>query len=153
MRKQRPGDILVFAEEMPNSILEFEALRAAADALLKMRRPRYALEILEQARKLDPDDVKARQLEGMALGRADRFAEAREALRGLAEEKKDGETLGIFAAPGRTSGIMFGARIRSARPIRSQPRATRPRHCKAPPPLMWRRFAPRRPIIIRASTR
>src|SRR5712671_5058441 len=30
MRKQRPGDILVLADEMPNSILEFEALRAAA---------------------------------------------------------------------------------------------------------------------------
>jgi tetratricopeptide (TPR) repeat protein len=97
MRKQRPGDILVVADEMPNSILEFEALRSAADVLLKMQRPRYALKILEQARKLDPDDVRARQLEGMALGRADRFAEAREALRRLAEEKKDGETLGIFA--------------------------------------------------------
>jgi hypothetical protein len=38
-RKQRPGDILVLAEETPNSILEFEALRAAADALLKLQRP------------------------------------------------------------------------------------------------------------------
>src|SRR5690349_20095269 len=33
-RKQRPGDILALAEETPNSILEFEALRAAAKALL-----------------------------------------------------------------------------------------------------------------------
>ena len=32
--KQRPGDILVLAEETPNSILEFEALRTAGDALL-----------------------------------------------------------------------------------------------------------------------
>ena len=98
-RKQRPGDILVLADETPNSILEFEALRTAADALLKLQRPRYALKILEQARKLDPDDVRARQLEGMALGRAQRFAEAREALRRLAEDHKDGETLGIL---GRT---------------------------------------------------
>jgi tetratricopeptide (TPR) repeat protein len=97
MRNQRPGDILVLADEMPNSILEFEALRAAANALLKMQRPRYALKILEQARKLDPDDVRARQLEGMALGRAQRFAEAREAIRRLAEDHKDGETLGILA--------------------------------------------------------
>jgi tetratricopeptide (TPR) repeat protein len=96
-RNQRPGDILVLAEETPNSILEFEALRAAADALLKLQRPRYALKILEQARKLDPDDVRARQLEGMALGRAERFAEAREALRRLAGDHKDGETLGILA--------------------------------------------------------
>ena len=68
-RKQRPGDILVLAEETPSSVLEFEALRTAADALLKLKRPRYALKILEQAQRLDPDDVKARQLVGIALGR------------------------------------------------------------------------------------
>jgi hypothetical protein len=96
-RKQRPGDILVLADETPNSILEFEALRTAADALLKLKRPRYALSILEGARKLDPDDVKARQLEAIALGRDKRYAEAREALRRLAEERKDGETLGLLA--------------------------------------------------------
>src|SRR5258708_18644516 len=79
-RKQHPGDILVLAEETPNSLLEFEALRMAADALLKLNRPFYALSILEKARKLDPDDIRAQQLEGMALGRAERFAEAREAL-------------------------------------------------------------------------
>jgi tetratricopeptide (TPR) repeat protein len=96
-RKQRPGDILILADETPNSILEFEALRAAADALVKLKRPRYALTILERARKLDPDDVKARQLEGIALGRDSRYAEAREMLRRLAEERKDGETLGLLA--------------------------------------------------------
>lgn len=96
-RKQRPGDILVLSEETPNTALEFEALRTAAQALLQLKRPRYALSILERARKLDPDDVKARQLEGRALGRAERYPEAREALRRLAEEFKDGETQGIFA--------------------------------------------------------
>jgi len=96
-RKQRPGDILVLADETPNSVLEFEALRTAADALLKLQQPRYALSILNDARKLDPDDVKARQLEGIALGRDRRYAEAREALRRLAEERKDGETLGLLA--------------------------------------------------------
>ena len=69
-RKQRPGDILVLAEETSNSLLEFEALRTAAKALLDLKRPLYALSILEKAEKLDPDDVKARQLKGMALGRA-----------------------------------------------------------------------------------
>jgi tetratricopeptide (TPR) repeat protein len=96
-RKQRPGDILVLAEETPNSILEFEALRTAADALQKLKHPRYALTIIERARKLDPDDVKARQIEAIALGRDKRYAEAREALRRLAEERKDGETLGLLA--------------------------------------------------------
>lgn len=96
-RKQQPGDILVLAEETPNSILEFEALRTAAEALMTLGRPLYALSILDRARKLDPDDVKARQLEGRALGRAKRYAEARETLRRLADERKDGETLGLLA--------------------------------------------------------
>src|SRR5438874_1859581 len=86
-RKQRPGDILVLAEETPNSVLEFEALRTAAHALIRLNRPRYALNILEHARQLEPDDVEARQLEGIALGRAERYAEARESLRRLAEER------------------------------------------------------------------
>src|SRR5205814_2419704 len=96
-RKQRPGDILVLAEETPNSFLEFEALCTAARALIQLSRPRYALDILERARELEPDDVEARQLEGIALGRAERYAEARESLRRLAEERKDGETLGLLA--------------------------------------------------------
>ena len=96
-RKQHAGDILVLAEETPSSILEFEALRAAADALLKLGSPGYALRILEQARALDPDDVRARQLEAIALGRVERYADAREAIRVLAETNKDGETLGILA--------------------------------------------------------
>ena len=96
-RKQRPGDILVLAEETPNTVLEFEALRTASCALLRLNRPRYALSVIEQARRLDPDDVKARQVEGIALGRAQRYAEAREALRRLADERKDAETLGLLA--------------------------------------------------------
>jgi len=96
-RKQRPGDILVLAEEAPNSVLEFEALRIAARALIRLNRPRYALAILEHARRLEPDDIEARQLEGIALGRAGRFAEAREGLRRLADDCKDGETLGLLA--------------------------------------------------------
>jgi tetratricopeptide (TPR) repeat protein len=96
-RKQRPGDILVLSEETPNSVLEFEALRIAARALVRLNRPRYALSIIESARQLDPDDIEARQLEGIALGRVERYAEAREALRRLAEERRDGETLGLLA--------------------------------------------------------
>ena len=97
LQKQRPGDILVLAEETPNSVLEFEALRTAACALLKLNRPRYALSVIERARQLDPDDVKARQVEAMVLGRTERYPEARENLRRLAEERKDGETLGLLA--------------------------------------------------------
>src|SRR5215471_4975823 len=46
LQKQRPGDILVLAGETPNSVLEFEALRTAARALLKLNRPRFALSVI-----------------------------------------------------------------------------------------------------------
>jgi tetratricopeptide (TPR) repeat protein len=95
--KKRPGDILVLADEVPNSVLEFEALRTAADALLSLRRPRYALSIVNRALEIDPDDLRARQLHGMALGRVGRYEEAREELKKLATQHSDGETLGILA--------------------------------------------------------
>jgi tetratricopeptide (TPR) repeat protein len=95
--KQRPGDILVLAQETPNSILEVEALCVAAKALLDLYHPRYALEVLERARKLDPDDPGAQRVEAIALGRLKRYAEAKESLRGLSERFKDGETVGLFA--------------------------------------------------------
>ena len=96
-RRQRPGDIQVLAEETPNRAFEFEALRTAARVLVRLNRPHYALIILENARRLDPDDLQERQLEGIALGRAGHFAQARESLRRLADEHKDGETLGLLA--------------------------------------------------------
>lgn len=96
-RKQRPGDMLVLADDVADKSLKFDTLRSAADLLLKMNRPRYALRILEQARKLDPDDVRAIQIEGIALGRDQRFAEARDVLGALAAKHKDGETLSLFA--------------------------------------------------------
>ena len=96
-RKQRPGDILTLADDTPNRVLEFEALRTAARALLRSNHPSYARSTIEQARKLDPDDVEAWQIEAIALGRVARFEEARESLRRLAEQRKDGETLGLLA--------------------------------------------------------
>jgi hypothetical protein len=96
-RKQRPGDILLLADEAPNRVLTFEALRKAARALIQLNRPRYAQSVIEQARKLDPDDIEARQIEAIAFGRGQKFEEARESLRRLAEQRRDGETLGLLA--------------------------------------------------------
>jgi tetratricopeptide (TPR) repeat protein len=92
-----------------------------------LNRPRYALSILERALKLDPDDVKARQLQGIALGRYKRYAEAREALRRQADEHRNGETLGLFARtwkdewtqiwnahPSRTTDAVVAARDTAA---------------------------------------
>ncbi len=106
-RKQRPGDILVLAEETPNRVLEFEALRKAARSLLQLNHPRYALSVTEQARALDPDDVEARQIEAIVLGRLRRFEEARELLRRLAEQHRDGETLGLLARTWKDEWIRF----------------------------------------------
>src|SRR5262245_12727890 len=74
--KQRPGDILVLADEAPNPARKFEALCQAADALLRMEHPRYALSVIRQARKLDPDDVNARRREETASERASKQAAA-----------------------------------------------------------------------------
>ena len=96
-RKQRPGDILALADETPNRVLEFEALRKAGRSLLQLNHAGYALTVIEQARRIDPDDVEARQIEAIVLGRLQRFEEARELLRRLAAQRKDGETLGLLA--------------------------------------------------------
>jgi len=100
--RQRPGDILVLAEETPNRLLAFEALRDAARALVDLRRPRYALQVLERAQAIDPDDVTCRRLQAIALGRLNRFEEAREVLRRLAgqhhaPQHEDGETAALLA--------------------------------------------------------
>ncbi len=87
-RKQCPGDILVLADETPNRVLEFEALRTAACALIRLNHPKYALNVIEKALKLDPDDVESRQIEGVALGRREHYEEARETLGRLAEDQR-----------------------------------------------------------------
>jgi tetratricopeptide (TPR) repeat protein len=96
-QRQRPGDILLLAEETPNRSLELEALRIAAKALIDLNRPFYALDTLKKALAIDPDDVKCRQMLGITLGRTGRFEEAREALQSLAAGHRDGETLGLLA--------------------------------------------------------
>jgi hypothetical protein len=53
--------------------------------------PPVQLRVLERARPLNPNDIEARQLEGLALGRLQRYEESREALRPIAEGPMDGE--------------------------------------------------------------
>jgi tetratricopeptide (TPR) repeat protein len=96
-QRQRPGDILLLADETPNRSLELEALRTAAKALIDMNRPRYALDTLDKALAIDPDHLKSLQMRGIALGRAGRYDDAKEALQTLAANHRDGETLGLLA--------------------------------------------------------
>jgi len=55
-QKNRPGDILVLADETPVRALHLEAKRAAGNALLKLEQYELALEQFEQALAVDADD-------------------------------------------------------------------------------------------------
>lgn len=82
-QKNRPGDILVLAEETPIRALRLEANRAAGNALLKLKHYDFALEQFEAALALDPDDKASREKKAVCLGRLSRYEEAREWVRRL----------------------------------------------------------------------
>jgi tetratricopeptide (TPR) repeat protein len=96
VNKQRPGDILLLADETPNRILEIEALETAAKALLQLNSVAYALAVIERGLTLEPDNLWFRQQHGLALGRIGRFVDARTRLSALAEEHRTGETIGLL---------------------------------------------------------
>jgi len=103
----RPGYILVLAREVPTRPLRLEALRIAGKALMRLGKPRFALEVFEQALALEPNDLVCRQQKGLALerlgvigSRPERFQEARQWLEAVVRDHpNDGETLGLL---GRT---------------------------------------------------
>ena len=74
----RPGDILVLAEEAPTLALRLEARCQAAKALTKLGQLGLALEQYEAVLAMDPDNLAARQARGTLLGRLGRRDEARE---------------------------------------------------------------------------
>lgn len=74
----RPGDILVLADETPTWALHLEARCQAGQALTKLRQFGLALEQFEAVLALDPDDLAARRAKGTLLGRLGRHDEARE---------------------------------------------------------------------------
>lgn len=103
----RPGDILVLAQEVPTLPLRLEALRIAGKALMRLGRPKFALEVFNRALALEPTDLVCRQQKGLALerlgvlgSRPERFQEARQWLEAVVHDHpNDGETLGLL---GRT---------------------------------------------------
>ena len=88
-RKQRPGDVLVLAEEAPAQALRREGYLAAARTLRQLDQPRYALEQVEKALALDPTHLAARQEKGILLGRLRRYDEAKEWLQAVARDHRD----------------------------------------------------------------
>ena len=65
-QKNRPGDILVLADETPIRALHLEAKRAAGNALLKLRQYELALEQFATALAIDPADKASREKEQSA---------------------------------------------------------------------------------------
>jgi tetratricopeptide (TPR) repeat protein len=82
-QNNRPGDILVLADETPIRALRLESKRAAGNALLELRHYEFALEQFEGALEVDPDDKPSREKKTVCLGRLGRFEEAREWVRRL----------------------------------------------------------------------
>lgn len=85
-KKNRPGDILVLADETPMRALHLEAKRTAGNALLKLKQYQLAVEQFEAALEINPDDQTSRQKKAICLGRLRRFEEAREWVRRLTED-------------------------------------------------------------------
>jgi tetratricopeptide (TPR) repeat protein len=96
-KAQRAGDVLVFAGEAPTRALEMEARLAAANALLKLEHFAFALEQCDCALAIEPQNVEARRVKGIVLGRLERYPEADVWLRELVEDdREDGENWGLL---------------------------------------------------------
>ena len=61
VKNDRPGDVLLLAEEPPTRVLQCEALRTAGCALVRLGRYRFALEVLDRALEHNPEDLVCRQ--------------------------------------------------------------------------------------------
>ena len=79
----RPGDILVLADEAPNTALHITAKLAAGAALMRVRNDDFALEQFDCVLELDPAHTLARQRRATCLVRLGRLNEAREAVHSL----------------------------------------------------------------------
>ena len=76
-KKQRPGDILILAEEAPIQALRLEAYREAGKALLQLGQFSLAMEKMDEALSINPKDLASRQLKSIALGRLERYDESK----------------------------------------------------------------------------
>jgi tetratricopeptide (TPR) repeat protein len=93
----RVADVLVFAGEAPTRVLQLEARLSAGKALLSMGEFAFALEQFEEALRLEPENLEARQKKGIVLGRLKRYEEANVWLSDVARDHpEDGETLGLL---------------------------------------------------------
>ncbi len=85
----RPGDILVLAEETPTRFFALEAYREAGKALRSLGKFAFALSQFERALALEPGDLESRRQKGVLLGRLKKHDAAKEWLAGVTKENPD----------------------------------------------------------------
>jgi tetratricopeptide (TPR) repeat protein len=85
----RPGDILVLAEEAPNIGFRVEGYRSAGNALRSLGQFAVALGQYEKALALAPNDLESRRQKGLLLGRLKKSDAAKEWLQDLVNEFPD----------------------------------------------------------------
>jgi tetratricopeptide (TPR) repeat protein len=106
-KRQRPGDILVFAEEAPTRVFQVEAFQTAGKALLSLGQFKFALVQYENALAIKPKDLESRRQKGLLLGRLKRHDEAKEWIQSLVKDcPNDAES---WALLGRTEKESWSA--------------------------------------------
>ncbi|MEC4750466.1 TRAFs-binding domain-containing protein [Methylomicrobium sp. Wu6] len=96
-KNNRPGDILVLADEAPSYALKLEGYRTAGNALMSVGQFAYALEQFEKALAIEPDDLACAQKKGIALGRLGKTALAGQWFKDLSDKHpRDAETWALL---------------------------------------------------------
>jgi tetratricopeptide (TPR) repeat protein len=88
-KRNRPGDILVLAEEAPNVGFRSEAYRSAGNALYSLGQFGLALEQHERVLMLAPGDLGSRRQKGLLWGRLKQSDAAKEWLQDLIKDVPD----------------------------------------------------------------
>jgi tetratricopeptide (TPR) repeat protein len=88
-RRNRPGDILVLADEAPTRVFRVEAYRTAGKALLSVGQYKLALTQYENALAIRPKDLESQRQKGLLLGRLKKYDEAKEWTDALVKEFPD----------------------------------------------------------------
>ncbi|MGH7929447.1 MAG: TRAFs-binding domain-containing protein [Candidatus Binatia bacterium] len=93
----RPGDVLVLANEAPTRVFRIEAYRTAGKALLSLGQFKFALTQYENALAIRPRDLESRRQKGLLLGRLKEHDEAREWVEELLKDfPEDGESWALL---------------------------------------------------------
>lgn len=85
-KRQKPGDIMVLANEASTWILRLEAHRTAGKALQELGQFSFALRQVEKALSINPKDLKGRQQKGILLARLKKYDAAKEWLKAIIKE-------------------------------------------------------------------